>query len=290
MSSSSCIVDHLVVTVSDLPLARAHYESLGFFVSPEGVHPFGTHNACIFFSDNTFLEPLAILSRETCEQHITKQNPFVVHDNSFRFRHSDGISALATRSPDAASAHRFFVKRGWSAGKRVKFARKFVLPNDDTSDVSFNLSFARDARSPDALFFVCEPAGSSAIERSTLTTHSNGVTGIREVVLVESNPSDFQYFLGDFFGQREIRHHSFGIEFETSNTKVSVLTPEGFEAFFGIRPSFTGRGLRFFGLVLSTTSLDSLPESLIKTRHRRSGRVILEPVPNVMNFCLAFEE
>ena len=53
-------LDHLVLPVPSLELARAHLDALGFTIAPQGTHPFGTINACVFFADGTFLEPLAV--------------------------------------------------------------------------------------------------------------------------------------------------------------------------------------------------------------------------------------
>ena len=43
-----------------LGVARTRLTALGFTVAPNGVHPFGTANCCVYLSDGTFLEPLAI--------------------------------------------------------------------------------------------------------------------------------------------------------------------------------------------------------------------------------------
>ena len=56
-------IDHCVLPVADLAGARDRLTRLGFTVAPEGRHPFGTHNACVYFADDTFLEPLAVGDR-----------------------------------------------------------------------------------------------------------------------------------------------------------------------------------------------------------------------------------
>lgn len=53
-------VDHLVLPVEVIGVAVKRLVSLGFTVAPEALHPFGTQNACVFFADGTYLEPLAI--------------------------------------------------------------------------------------------------------------------------------------------------------------------------------------------------------------------------------------
>ncbi len=53
-------LDHVVLPVASLEVARARYEALGFTVAPNGLHPFGTENCCIYLEDETMLEPLAM--------------------------------------------------------------------------------------------------------------------------------------------------------------------------------------------------------------------------------------
>jgi hypothetical protein len=65
-------LDHLVLPVHALDEARARLTRLGFTVAPDARHPFGTENACVFFADNTYLEPLGVASREECEAAVGK--------------------------------------------------------------------------------------------------------------------------------------------------------------------------------------------------------------------------
>lgn len=108
-------VDHLVLPVVDLDTARQRLEALGFTVAPSAQHPFGTENACVFFSDNTYLEPLAIAQRETCETEARNGNVFVARDQAYRFRNGqDGFSALVMGTQDAGADHKEFVRSGIS--------------------------------------------------------------------------------------------------------------------------------------------------------------------------------
>ncbi|TIX38964.1 MAG: VOC family protein, partial [Mesorhizobium sp.] len=53
-------LDHLVLPTASLDVARARLTLLGFTVAPTGIHPFGTENCCVFLTDGTYLEPLAV--------------------------------------------------------------------------------------------------------------------------------------------------------------------------------------------------------------------------------------
>ena len=68
MDHAPATIDHLVLPVRDLDLARARYEALGFRVAAEARHPFGTENACIFLQDGTYLEPLALWRKSKPER------------------------------------------------------------------------------------------------------------------------------------------------------------------------------------------------------------------------------
>ena len=52
-------LDHLVICVRDLAQAALDWQTLGFSLTPTGVHPFGTSNRLAMFGNN-FLELLAV--------------------------------------------------------------------------------------------------------------------------------------------------------------------------------------------------------------------------------------
>ena len=82
-------LDHVVLPVPNLEIARERLSSLGFTVAPDARHKFGSENACVFFENGTFFEPLAIGHRETVEADIMKGNNFLRRDAAYRFRNGD---------------------------------------------------------------------------------------------------------------------------------------------------------------------------------------------------------
>ncbi len=251
-------LDHVVLPVCDLETARARLSRLGFTVAPDARHPFGTENACVFLGDGTYLEPLAIAQRETCEAAAQKGNVFVARDQAFRFRNgADGFSALAFATQDAAADHAGFVETGFSAGRPLSFSRVFDDGKGSKSKAAFKLAFAGDLRSPDSFMFTCQRMGETP-DRSRLQKHPNGVTGLASVVLCETNPSDFQYFLQEVSNQRETGSDSFGINLQTGPVKISVYNEDGMRSWFGLEPSTKERGLRIAGLVFKVRKLDKI--------------------------------
>jgi hypothetical protein len=94
-------IDHLVLPTASLEAARARLGALGFTVAPTGVHPFGTINACVYFADGTFLEPLAVGDAALADAAVSAGNVFIARDRLFRLSHGDeGFSALVFGTTD----------------------------------------------------------------------------------------------------------------------------------------------------------------------------------------------
>lgn len=250
-------LDHLVLPVDTLSQARRRLGELGFTVAEDARHPFGTENACVFFSDNTYLEPLAVASREECEAAALDGNAFVARDQAFRFRQgAQGLSAIVLGTEDAAMDHMRFRARGISGGDMLEFSRPMRLPDGREGLGSFRLAFAADLRSPDLFLFSCQRVRALPTDRGALERHANGVLGIAEVVLSETNPTDFQYLLQEAVDEREVEAHSFGMDIETTNAKISVLSAAGMEAFFGRSVRNAERGLRGRAVVFRVADIE----------------------------------
>ncbi|WOS64127.1 VOC family protein [Sinorhizobium fredii] len=250
-------LDHLVLPVAELARARKRLSDLGFTVAEDARHPFGTENACVFFSDSTYLEPLAVASREECEAAALAGNAFIARDHAFRFRQGpEGLSAIVLGTPDAAADHIRYRSCGISGGEMLEFSRPMRLPDGREGLGSFRLAFAADLRAPDFFLFSCQRIRALPVD-SALHNHENGVVGIAEVVLSEPNPTDFQYLLQEAVDEREVSAHSFGMDIQAGSAKLSVMNPAGMEAFYGRSVSATERGLRGRAVVFRVTDLEA---------------------------------
>lgn len=289
-------IDHLVLPVPSLEAARTRLTSLGFLVAPDARHPFGTENACVFLKDGTYLEPLAIAQREDCEAAAIKGNVFVARDQAWRFRNGDnGGSAIAFGTADAKADQKFFASKGISAGKMLRFQRRFEDSKGNMGTGKFAIAAAGDLRSPDSFLFTCERVQVPDIDRGKLLKHANGVRSLREIVLSEPNPSDFQYLLQDVMRQRDVNAHSFGMDVAASNGNLAVLNPAGMQSWFGLdRQALLARqrGLRVEAAVFGVSKLAKLRELLDKNGvayRERGGRVLVDPAPG-QGVIYAFEE
>ena len=103
-------LDHLVVCVRDLAQAALDWQTLGFSLTPTGVHPFGTSNRLAMFGNN-FLELLAVTDAAAVPPAAPGRFSFAAHNQDF-LATGEGMSMLAMHSADAhADAARFKADR-----------------------------------------------------------------------------------------------------------------------------------------------------------------------------------
>lgn len=285
-------LDHVVMPVPHLETARAALSALGFTVAPDAVHPFGTENACVFFADGTYIEPLGIAEREVCEAEAIAGNSFVAHDQAFRFRRgTPGFSGLAFVSDNASADRESFQRAGIADGEILEFRRLARSPDGSEVELGFRLAFARDRRAPDLLLFACEPIHRFKPDRSALTGHANGTTGVLRVVMSEPNPTDFQYLLQEIAGERSILADGFGFSIETGNAAIEIASPEALGLRYGATRD-AGRGLRIDGLVLRTADIAAVETHCERAgaSARRFGERLVVRLDAESDAFLAFEE
>lgn len=262
MDTAPTTIDHLVLPVRDLDLARARYEALGFSVAPDAQHPFGTENACIFLADGTYLEPLGVADRTLAEIESRKGNPFLRRDQSYRFRvDEEGLSMVAMRSHDAAADLQAYREGGFAFGDVFPFSRLAETP-DGPVEIGVKLAFAVDDRAPDAAFFACQRMNMEALWSAERTSHANGVTGLSAVLMSEENPTDFQYLLQSATGMRDFASSSNGLSFHMDGADIFCFTPNAMQQLFAIPTSRVERGVRFEGAVFTCHSVQQLRSKL----------------------------
>lgn len=273
MTLSARLLDHCVLPTAELTVARRRLASLSFTVAPDGLHPFGTENCCVYFADGTFLEPLAIADPVKTAIASSRGNVFTARDAAFRYRLGhEGFSALVFGTEHAAADHREFARAGISAGRVLNFSRPFIDAAGRSDTASFKLAFAADLRAPDAFFFTCERVNAPAVDRSALQKHKNGVKRIKAIVLEAVEPADFAAFL-----QHVVRaapdETPGGLRFAVANGDVLVrrsARPRGLP-----RP-----GLRLAEIVFGVESLGKVQSVLDASAVRHvtgDGRLTVAP-------------
>jgi hypothetical protein len=193
-------IDHLVLPTASLDVARRRLSALGFTVAPDGVHPFGTVNCCVYLADGTFLEPLALRDGAAAAAAIAAGNVFVARDHVHRaMSGEEGFSAIVLASDDADADHEAFVDAGISGGDILTFSREARDAAGNVGTASFRLAFAADVDTADAFLFSCQRVNVPAIDRSALQRHGNGATGIRAIV-VDGHATSFMRLVANAAG------------------------------------------------------------------------------------------
>lgn len=284
-------IDHLVLPTADLDVARARLGALGFTVAPDGIHPFGTQNACVYFADGAFLEALAIADGKAADAAVETGNVFVARDRAYRDRFGDeGFSALVLATNDAAADDASFRKNGISAGRMLAFSRPFVNADGGRDMASFRLAFAAPDSVSDSFFFTCERVNTPKADRFKLHNHVNGVTGIARVTLSTSRPAAQEDFFRTFAGDHAVSATSAGVDVKTGNGIISVLDPGALKSSLGIEARDES-SLRLQAIVLQVPDImfaeRRFAEKNIAGR-RRGDLLIVPPAPG-QGATFAFE-
>lgn len=212
-------LDHCVLPVADLDVARARYEALGFIVAPTGIHPFGTANACIYLANGTFLEPLAVADDGIAQAAARAGNVFVARDRLFRDEAGmEGFSALVFGSENARGDHERFVAAGISAGPLLDFERRFTTPDGDEDIAAFRLAFAAVADDPH-YYFTVERVHTPAVDRSALLRHANGASALVRVGVAVRAPAQTLATLRQMIWQEDTAQSG---RIATANAQVEI--------------------------------------------------------------------
>src|SRR5258708_25542301 len=123
-------IDHLVIAVRDLDAARAVYQRLGFTLTPEAHHPFGTKNSLVQL-DGSFLELVAVADPALIPEPTPQRFSFAAFVRDFLTRR-EGMSMLVLKSRDANLDHAAFATRGLRTFDPIRFER--LAPGPDGSD------------------------------------------------------------------------------------------------------------------------------------------------------------
>jgi hypothetical protein len=275
-------LDHLVLPVPALHTARDRLLALGFTVAPDGVHPFGTANCCVFFADGSFLEPLAVVDGHIAEAAGRDGNVFVRHDSEFRERGgTNGFSALVYGTADATSDHETFRRKGVTAGDVLDFGRDFISADGTQDRAEFRLAFARSTDAPDCLFFTCERVMVPDVDRSALLSHANGATGIGQVMLVSPKPSAQAMFLENVTGAAAAPARDGGLAFGSGSFELVVLTPAEFAARTSLPPELNAEP-QFRAVVVGCPDIGSVEARLRETEvafHHAPAGLVVPPGP-----------
>ncbi|MEL6675730.1 MAG: VOC family protein [Bacteroidota bacterium] len=193
-------IDHIVIAVQDLNQACQHYRTLGFTISPGGIHEQGySHNALIHLADGSFLELFAFRPGWR-RMFLRLWNKWGMLDskkqkleNGFLNRFlkglygREGMIDFAIKVEDFTQQTATLREEGLSLSADCPFSR--LKP--DGSRVSWELAFPEDLLLP----FLMSGYDPPKQLPEAATTHANGVKGIYGLSIASATfDTHFQLF------------------------------------------------------------------------------------------------
>ena len=268
-------VDHLVLCVSDLERARDFYARLGFTLTPQAQHPWGTANHLAQLQ-GSFLEILTVADRAKISP--PGDGEFSFGDFNARFLdRREGFSMLVFRSEDARADQRAFAARGLDTYAPFDFSRQAILPDGSAVTVSFSLAFVTHPAMPEAAFFTCQQHAPQYFWKPEYQRHANGATAVAEVMIAADDPSEFAGFFERLVDPSAVTTDGACLRIALSGAVITVLDPGRLQAWCpeAEMPS----GPTFVGYAVAVPDLDRVEELLRRAalpyRRRSAGLQIL---------------
>jgi hypothetical protein len=284
-------LDHLVMPVRSLAVARQRLGALGFTVAPDAHHPFGTENACVFLSDGLYLEPLAIRDSAVAERTAAEGNVFTGRDLAFRAAcGDDGFSGLVVASANADADHGRFCAAGLSGGQILEFSRTALTADGRDVMARFRLAFA-ETGSPEFFLFACQRLNPLPADRAHLEQHQNGVVGLRGAWLAAPDAATALPVLETVL-QTKREPDASGHVFHLANGRVILSSPQSLAADLGIDLPSAAGGLCGGALVFATSDLAVTADCLAANDvafEKRGTRIVVAAAPG-QGAAFVFEE
>ncbi|WP_265519846.1 VOC family protein [Nitratireductor luteus] len=285
-------IDHCVLPVARLDEARRRMTALGFSMAADAAHPFGTGNACVFFSDGTYLEPLARIDDELASEAMTGGNIFVERDNAFRAQYGqEGFSAIVLGTDDASRDHQRFVEQGISAGAMLEFSRPFADAGGKAAQASFRLAFAAPPGWLGSFCFTCQRVNPIPFDRPDLTRHPNGVAAIEKVLVAADDAVSAGRFFAGFAGSQLSERTDGLLDVSLANGSIYIGAPAVIREIYGIRVE-PSPGPKPVGIVFRCSDL-ALPKAVLEREdlpfEETHSRICIAPGPGQGAYLL-FEE
>lgn len=168
-------IDHVVVVVDDLDAAARDYRKLGFLPTPKGRHTMGSVNHCVMFAVDYF----ELLGFPPGAQAAQALLDFA--------RQGSGLAAVVLRTPDARALLDELKADGLSAGDIRDFSRPVDL-DGGVVQARFRTVDMPALFTPGLHVFACQHYTREATWRKGYCEHPNGVTGLKDVVLISDQP------------------------------------------------------------------------------------------------------
>lgn len=173
-------LDHVVVLTRDLAEGARRWASLGFTVTPRGLHSasMGTANHTIML-DEDYIELIGVLAE-------TERN---LPSRQFLARRGEGIERAAFTGTNADDGVAELKARGFAAIGPYDFSRPVDLPNGAKADASFRTFLWPVEERPGGLrIFACQHLTRQNVWIPEMMRHANTAKRIDRVEMLSKDP------------------------------------------------------------------------------------------------------
>jgi hypothetical protein len=222
-------IDHVVVVVRDIEVARGAYTALGFQVQPRGFHArLGTANHLMIFGDNYF-ELIGIV----------EPNPFNAERRAWLEKNGGGLANAALRTDGADIAHVAWTAAGLQPDPVLDFDRAVEVAGKEER-AAFRTVRLGTLRARLLGFFACEHRTPQFVYRPEWARHANGVTALAGATVIADDPATDEAYVRKVFGDQAVRPEDGGLVVDSGGTAIRYMTRDRFAVLYpGIAPGRT---------------------------------------------------
>jgi Glyoxalase-like domain len=210
-------IDHVIIGVRDLELARHGWSRLGFTLSPRGRHiGQGTANYCIMFPSD-YLELLGIVD----------PNDFVQRLDAFLARREGLMAAAFAPAGTTEEVRSALLGLGLHPSEPRPLGRQLELP-DGTVVPRFSLLSLPQEETPGLDSFICAHLTPELMRRPEWLIHPNGVRGLKGIhVLVENTAALLEPY-DRLFGIQQVTTTDAVVCVHVGRHRIVFSTPDDF--------------------------------------------------------------
>lgn len=246
MSHPTLGIDHCFALVHDLEAAARQFCTLGFTLSPRGLHSEakGSANYTIMFPHDYF-EILGLVS----ETALNKAQRDVLETAG------EGLHAIACRIEDATGAARALEELGIATEHPNDFERPVDLPGGGTGRAAFSTVSYATREVPRGTVFMCQHKTPETVWLPSLLSHANGATGLAGIVAISDDPQSEATRFARLWKDGEVISDLNETRVLTGADSAPLIlqTPEQIAAGY-IGVDFTGTPAGAFAIVRITTN------------------------------------